>query len=325
MLATVLATDTECINLIFQIDNPLFAGFVDTACEPEVLADGCAWAEGPVWLQDRLYFNDIPNKRMLSWHAKKGVQIVLANSEYSNGNTIGLDGRMVSCEHGGRRVIVRNNPEDISTVSVIADQYNAQPLNSPNDVVVKSDGSVWFTDPSYGIDSNIEGYQTKSAIGSNNVYRVDLDGTVSCVADDFEKPNGLAFSPDESLLYVADSGAARGAGFDGLDYSLPHHLRVFKVVGNELRDSRVFTTIDIGVPDGLRVDADGYLWCSAGDGIRCLSPTGELIGKILTSHPVANCCFGGEAGTDLFITASDCVYRVRTSRRGAESLRHTLA
>lgn len=307
--------------LSFQIDHPLFADFVDTANEPELLADGCVWTEGPVWLQDRLYFNDIPNKRMLSWSATQGVEIVLANSEFGNGNTAGLDGRMVSCEHGGRRVIVRNDPKDLSAASVIADQFKAQPLNSPNDVVVKADGSVWFTDPSYGIDSNIEGYQSPSSIGSNNVYRVDLDGSVSCAADDFVKPNGLAFSPDEKLLYVADSGAARGAGFDELDYSLPHHLRVFDVVNNELSSGRVFTTIDIGVPDGLRVDTQGYVWCSAGDGIRCLSPTGELIGKILMPNAVANCCFGGETGTDLFITASACVYRVRTSRRGAESLR----
>jgi len=307
--------------LSFQIDHPLFADFVDTTTKPELLADGCVWTEGPVWLADRLYFNDIPNKRMLSWSATDGVQIALANSEFSNGNTVGLDGRMVSCEHGGRRVIVRNKPEDLNSASVIADQYNSLALNSPNDVVVKSDGSVWFTDPSYGIDSNVEGYQSPSAIGSNNVYRVDLDGSVNCVADDFEKPNGLAFSPDESLLYIADSGAARGAGFDELDYSLPHHVRVFDVIDNELLSGRLLATIEIGVPDGLRVDTDGYLWCSAGDGIRCLSPTGELLGKILTPNAVANCCFGGESGTDLFITASDCVYRVRTSRRGAESLR----
>lgn len=308
----------------FQIDNPLFADFVDTAHEPELLADGCIWTEGPVWLQDRLYFNDIPNKRMLSWHAKEGVQVALANSEFANGNTIGLDGRMVSCEHGGRRVVVRDIPEDLSTASVIADQFNALPLNSPNDVVVKSDGSIWFTDPSYGIDSNVEGYQAKSAIGSNNVYRVDLDGTVHCVADDFVKPNGLAFSPDESKLYIADSGAARGAGFNELDYNLPHHLREFDVVDNELINGRVLTTIDAGVPDGLRVDIHGYLWCSAADGIRCLSATGELIGKILLPKAVSNCCFGGEAGSDLFIAASDCVYRVRTSRLGAESLRPSL-
>ena len=307
----------------FEIANPVFEEFVDTTTTPELIAGGCVWSEGPVWLNDQLYFNDIPNKRMLSWNAQDGVRVVLSNSEFANGNTTDLSGRMVSCEHGGRRVIVRDNPEDLDSVSVVADRYNGMQLNSPNDVVVKADGSIWFTDPSYGIDSNVEGYQAKSAIGSNNVYRVDSSGNVSCVVDDFVKPNGLAFSPDERLLYIADSGAARGAGFPEMDYNLPHHLRVFDVVNNELCNGRVLTTVDKGVPDGLRIDTEGYIWCSAADGVRCLSADGELIGKIRTPNAVANCCFGGESGTDLFITASDCVFRVSTSRLGAESLRQT--
>ncbi len=304
----------------FQIDNDLFAQFVDTSVEPEVLADGCIWCEGPVWIGERLYFNDIPNKRMLSWHPVNGVELVLDNNEFANGNTRGLDGRMVSCEHGGRRVIARNNPGDLNDVQVIADQYQGMRLNSPNDVVIKSDGTVWFTDPSYGIDSNAQGYQAISEIGSNNVYRVDENGSVNCVVDDFEKPNGLAFSPDESLLYIADSGAIGGSEFSVVDHRLPHHIRVFNVIDNTLENSRVFVEIDAGVPDGFRVDSEGYLWCSAADGIRCLSPEGELIGKILLPAPVANCCFGGESGTDLFITASDRVYRVRTNRIDAQSM-----
>jgi len=242
---------------------------------------------------------------MLSWHPSNGVSVVLSNSEFGNGNTLGLDGRMVSCEHGGRRVIVRNNPSDLHDVVVIADQFDGMTLNSPNDVVVKSDGSVWFTDPTYGIDSNVEGYAAPSAIGSNNVYRVDPDGSLVCVVDDFVKPNGLAFSPDEKRLYIADSGAIRGAAFPEVDHSLPHHIRVFDVEKNRLLNSRVLVEIDAGVPDGFRVDTEGFLWCSAADGIRCLSDTGELIGKVLLPGAVANCCFGGESGTDLFITASD--------------------
>lgn len=304
----------------FQIHNKVFSTFVDTSIEPQVIADGCIWTEGPVWLKDRLYFNDIPNKRMLSWHPVDGVDIVLANSEFGNGNTLGLDGRMVSCEHGGRRVIVRNNPADLNDVVVIADQFEGQPLNSPNDVVVKSDGSIWFTDPTYGIDSDVEGYAAKSAIGSNNVYRVDPDGSLTCVVDDFVKPNGLAFSPDEKHLYIADSGAARGAKFPEADHSLPHHLRVFDVANGRLMNSRVFAEIDAGVPDGFRIDTEGFIWCSAADGLRCFSADAELIGKIALPEPVANCCFGGESGTDLFITASERVYRVRTSRRCAQSM-----
>jgi len=224
--------------------------------------------------------------------------------------------------NSGRRVIVRNNPADLNDVVVVADQFEGKPLNSPNDVVVKSDGSIWFTDPTYGIDSNIEGYAAESAIGSNNVYRVDPDGSVSCVVDDFVKPNGLAFSPDEKRLYIADSGAIRGAKYPETDHSLPHHLRVFDVENNRLFNSRVLTEIDEGVPDGFRIDTEGFLWCSAADGVRCLSADGELIGKITLPAAVANCCFGGESGTDLFITASDRVYRVQTTRRGAESLRN---
>lgn len=306
----------------FQIQNALFTEFVDTLIEPEVIANGCIWAEGPVWLKDRLYFNDIPNKRMLSWHPTHGVEVVLPNSEFGNGNTVGLDGRMVSCEHGGRRVIARNNPADLQDVVVIADQFEGKPLNSPNDVVVKSDGSIWFTDPTYGIDSDCEGYANDSAIGSNNVYRVDPDGTITCVVDDFVKPNGLAFSPDEKRLYIADSGAIRGADFPEPDHSLPHHVRVFDVEDNCLSNSRVLIEIDAGVPDGFRVDTEGYLWCSAADGVRCLSADGTLMGKIMLPAAVANCCFGGESGTDLFVTASDRVYRVSTTRRGAESLKH---
>jgi len=211
---------------------------------------------------------------------------------------------------------------DLNDVVVLADQFEGQRLNSPNDVVVKSDGSVWFTDPTYGIDSNSEGYAAQSAIGSNNVYRIDPDGAVVCVVDDFVKPNGLAFSPDEKRLYVADSGAIRGAAFPDADHTLPHHIRVFDVENNRLTNSRVLAEIDVGVPDGFRVDTEGFLWCSAADGVRCLSASGELIGKITLPAPVANCCFGGDTGTDLFITASDRVYRVRTSRCGAESLRH---
>jgi len=258
---------------------------------------------------------------MLSWHPVNGVELALANSEFSNGNTLGLDGRMVSCEHGGRRVIVRNEPDNLQSVEVIADRFNGLRLNSPNDVVVKSDGSVWFTDPTYGIDSDAEGYAAPSEIGSNNVYRVAADGQISCVANDFVKPNGLAFSPNEKQLFVADSGAIRGASNPEIDLSLPHHVRVFDVENDGLTNGRVFTEIDVGVPDGLRIDSEGYMWCSAGDGIRCLSPDGEQIGKIALPVPVANCCFGGSTGTDLFITASDSVYRVRTTRQDATKLR----
>lgn len=311
--------------MTYQIDQSQFTEFVDTHTPPELLADGFVWTEGPVWLNHRLYFNDIPSKRMYSWQPDRGVEVVLANSEFANGNTVDLDGFMVSCEHGGRRVVLRDNPDDLRAVTVLADHYESKRLNSPNDVVVKSDGSVWFTDPTYGIDSNEEGYSAPSEIGSNNVYRIDTDGSVSVVVDDFDKPNGLAFSPDESLLYISDSGAIRGASLPGFDGSRPHHIRVFKVSNKQLLAGRVFADIDAGVPDGFRVDTQGYLWCSAGDGVHCLSPDGKLVGKIMLPHAVSNCCFGGAMGTDLFITASDQVYRVSTTRQCAASSRQVQA
>ena len=258
---------------------------------------------------------------MYFWNEVSGISIALENSEFANGNTTDMQGRMVSCEHGGRRVIRRFDPCDAQAVEVIAMGYNGKRLNSPNDVVVKSDGTIWFTDPPYGINFNVEGYPAESEIAGNYVFRVDTDGTVTAVATDFDKPNGLTFSVDESKLYIADSGAIRGASFPGFDYALPHHIRVFDVIDNQLFNSRVLAVIEPGVPDGFRVDIEDRIWTSALDGIRCLTPSGELIGKILLPETTSNCCFGGASGTDLFTTSSNHVYRITTTTRGAESLR----
>ncbi|MEM1427822.1 MAG: SMP-30/gluconolactonase/LRE family protein [Pseudomonadota bacterium] len=304
--------------------DPRFEGFVDTARPPEVIADGCTWTEGPVWLDGGLYFNDIPNKRMLRWTEGDGASVALPNSEFANGNTLDLSGRMVSCEHGGRRVIRRQDPHDANAVEVIADRFEGKRLNSPNDVVVRSDGTVWFTDPPYGINSDIEGYAAESEIGGCYVFRVGTDGRLDAVATDFDKPNGLAFSPDESRLYIADSGAIRGASFPGIDYDRPHHIRVFDVAGTTLTNGRVFAVVAPGVPDGFRVDTEGYVWTSALDGIHCLSPEGALIGKITLPQQTSNIAFGGPEGRTLFITSSDKVYRVESTRRdAAHALRET--
>ncbi len=299
--------------------DPRFETFVDTATPPEPIADGCIWTEGPIWMDGRLFFNDIPNKRMLVWSEAGGVETALANSEFANGNTSDLRGRMISCEHGGRRVVRRPDPMD-PAVEVVADRYQGKRLNSPNDVVVRSDGSVWFTDPPYGINSDVEGYPADSEIGGCYVFCMLPDGTLRAVAQDFDKPNGLAFSPDERRLYVADSGAIRGASFPGSDYDLPHHIRVFDVDGTTLSNARVFAVIAPGVPDGFRVDHEGYLWTSALDGIHCLSPEGMLIGKIWLPAQTSNICFGGAEGQTLFITASDKVYRVASTRRDAAAV-----
>ena len=297
--------------------DPCFHDFVDTQREPEQIAGGCVWTEGPVWLDDGLYFNDIPNKRMMRWTEKTGAVVALQNSEFANGNTLDCYGRMVSCEHGGRRVIRRLDPCDADAVEIIADNFNGSRLNSPNDVIMRSDGSVWFTDPPYGINSDVEGYPAESEISGCYVFCAAPDGTLHAVATDFDKPNGLAFSADEKRLYVADSGAIRGASFPGIDYDLPHHIRVFDVDGMTLSNDRVFAVVAPGVPDGFRVDHDGYIWTSALDGIHCLSPEGGLIGKIRLPQQTSNICFGGPTGQTMFITSSDKVYRVQSSRRDA--------
>jgi gluconolactonase len=304
----------------YVVVDPIFEDFIDMSNAPEVIADGCVWTEGPVWFDDALYFNDIPNKRMMRWDEHKGVSVALKNSEFANGNSLDLDGNIVSCEHGGRRVVRRNNSDDLSSASIIAEAYGEKKLNSPNDLVVKSDGSVWFTDPPYGINSDIEGYPAESEIGGCFVFCVMPDGRCHAVATDFEKPNGLAFSNDESKLYVADSGAIKGASFPGIDYDLPHHIRVFDVDKHRLKNDRVFAVIAPGVPDGLRVDHDGYIWTSALDGIHCLSQEGALIGKIMLPSQTSNICFGGADGTTMFITSSDKVYKVLSTRRDAAQI-----
>ena len=304
----------------YETVDPRFEAFIDTAVLPEVIGAGFTWTEGPVWLNDGLYFNDIPNKRMLRWTEAGGVSVALENSEFANGNTLDLAGRMVSCEHGGRRVVRRAVPEDLASAETLASHFAGKRLNSPNDVVVRSDGSIWFTDPPYGINSDIEGYAADSEQDGCFVFCILPDGSLHAVATDFDKPNGLAFSPDEKRLYIADSGAIKGASFPGIDYDLPHHIRVFDVDGTMLSGGDVFADIHPGVPDGLRVDHEGYVWTSAMDGIRCLDTDGALIGKIVLPAPTSNLCFGGESGTDMFITSSDKVYRVRTTRRDAVSV-----
>lgn len=301
----------------YNIDHPEFNQCVDTTQLPQVIASGLTWTEGPVWWHNALYFNDIPSKRMFRWNEKDGLSVAVEDSDFANGNTLDAIGRMISCEHGGRRVIARTDPSNPQIIEVLATHFDGKRLNSPNDVVVKRDGTIWFTDPPYGINSDIEGYPAESEIGSNNVYRLDPNGALICLVSDFDKPNGLAFSPDESKLYVADSGAIQGASFPGIDYSRPHHIRVFDVSDNTVASGGVFAVIEPGVPDGLRVDVEGRVWTSAADGIYCIRPDGTQIGHIQLPDATANCCFGGEDGSTLFITSSGTVYQVRTNTTGA--------
>lgn len=271
----------------------------------ERLYTGCRWAEGPAYFPAGRYllWSDIPNDRMLRWDEATGqVGVFRHPAGYSNGNSVDRQGRLVTCEHGGRRV---SRTEHNGSISVIADRYQGRRLNSPNDLVVSSDGAVWFSDPTYGIDSDYEGHSAESEIGACYVYRVDPhSGAVQVVADDFVRPNGLAFAPDERRLYIADTGSSHVK--DG-----PRHIRVFDVADDwTLAGGAVFATCTVGAFDGFRIDTAGRIWTSAGDGVHCYDPDGTLIGKIAVPEPVANVVFGGPKRNRLFICATTSIYSI---------------
>ncbi|SIQ35589.1 gluconolactonase [Rhizobium sp. RU35A] len=296
---------------VFQIHDPRFQQMIIPSAALEELYSGCRWAEGPVWFSDHnlLIFSDIPNQRMLRYVPGQGVSVFREPSNFVNGNTRDREGRLVSCEHGGRRV---TRTEVDGRITVLADRFEGRRLNSPNDVVVKSDGTVWFTDPTYGIRSNYEGFQAEPEQASRNVFRLDpATGTLTSVIDDFGQPNGLAFSPDETKLYVADSAISH-------DPSAEPIIRVFDVVdGAKLANGRIFCRLDAGLPDGFRLDTRGNVWTSAGDGVHCFAPDGTLLGKILVPQTVANLTFGGPRRNRLFITATRSLYAVYVDAEGA--------
>jgi gluconolactonase len=294
----------------YEVLDPAFARFVLGNAPVKKLATGFDWAEGPVWFGDAncLLFSDIPNNCILRWTPEIGVSAFRAPSNYSNGHTRDLQGRLISCEHGTRRV---TRTEHDGSITVIADLFNGKPLNSPNDVVVKSDGSIWFSDPHYGIVSNYEGF----AAPQENpcvVYRANPGtGRLEVVVADMNCPNGLAFSPDERRLYVADTGRMFSDDVQS--------IRVYDCAEDgTLSNGRHFHTISPGCADGIRMDSEGNLWSSAGDGVHCISPEGRLMGKILVPELVSNLCFGGRAKQELFITATTSIYRLTLNRTGAQ-------
>lgn len=298
----------------FEILDDRFRLCIRTSARLERLAGDCRWAEGPVYSPAGRYlvWSDIPNDRMLRWDETTGaVGVFRQPAGYANGNTMDRLGRMVSCEHGGRR-ITRTEPD--GAVTVLADRYQNKRFNSPNDVVVRSDQSIWFTDPSYGIDSDYEGDRAESEIGGCHVYRIDpVSGACAIVADDFVRPNGLAFSPDERVLYVADSGGTSVK--DG-----PRHIRRFRVdEHSQLTGGEVFATCTAGFFDGLRLDESGRIWTSANDGVHCYEPDGALIGKVLVPERVANVVFGGPRRNRLFIAATSSIYALLLPVRGAKT------
>jgi gluconolactonase len=282
-------------------DEAGFKKIVPAGAKLERLATGMKFTEGPVWLAESggcLVFSDIPSDELKKWTAKDGLTVFRKPSFNANGNTVNRAGRLITCEHSGRRVSLLNRKGVLRT---LVDRYDGRKFNSPNDVVVKSDGTVWFTDPPYGLPKG----EAKEQEG-NYVYRFEpKTKTITIVVKDFDMPNGLCFSPDETKLYIADSGK-------------PHHLRVFEVKADgTLAGGEVFCQIDKGVPDGIRCDAQGRIFSSAGDGVHIFAADGKLIGKILVPETPANLCFGGADGQTLFITAQTSLYSIPLLVKGA--------
>lgn len=285
--------------------------FLDGA-ELSQLYTGATWTEGPVYFPetDTLVFSDIPNHRLLQCYADGTVDVIESDSNYTNGNTRTSDGRRVACQHLTNSVV---RFETDGTQTVLASHYDGKRLNSPNDVVVSKDGAVWFTDPTYGILSDHEGRARPSEQDGCFVFRIDpASGDCEMVCDTLKMPNGLAFSTNESILYIADSSKSHFA--DG-----HQHVLAFDVVdGRRLEKQRVFHEIQHRVPDGMRVDEYDNLWCSSGRGVEVIMPDGTHIGHIAVPEPTANLTFGGPDGRRLFITATTSLYAIDVAVRGAE-------
>ena len=293
------------IRTSFEILDERFRNIGDEWVER--LHTGSRWTEGPAYFAAGRYlvWSDIPNDRMLRWDEVTGsVGVFRSPAGHTNGHIVDRAGRLVSCEHGNRRV---SRTEHDGSITVIADRYDGKRLNSPNDLVENSDGSIWFTDPSYGIDSDYEGHKAESEIGGCHVYRADpATGEVRIVADDFVRPNGLAFTADERRLYIVDTRQT------------PSHIRVFDVTDDgALKGGDIYTTCDYGVFDGIRLDDEDRVWAAAGDGVHVFDTDGRLIAKLRLPEVVSNLTFGGAKRNHLFITASSSVYAIRVGASGA--------
>jgi gluconolactonase len=297
-----------------QVLDPSFAKYRLLLASVERLATGMRWCEGPVYFGDGRYllFSDIPNNRIMRWDEETGnVTVFRRPSNNANGNTRDRQGRLVTCEHDARRV---TRTEYDGAITVLIDKFDGKPLNSPNDVVVKSDDSIWFTDPPFGILGNYEGHVATQELPTN-VYRLDPEsGRATVVAGDIKGPNGLAFSPDERKMYIVASRAT------------PREIHAYDVVddGTRLANGRVLITAEEGgTPDGFRVDIDGNLWCGWGmgnpeqDGVKIFDPSGKPIGFIALPERCANVCFGGPKRNRLFMAASHSVYSLYVNTQGA--------
>ncbi|MDP4026437.1 SMP-30/gluconolactonase/LRE family protein [Methylobacterium sp. NEAU 140] len=296
----------------YDIIDPRFGALVIGHAKLERLWTGSRWAEGPVYVPaaKALVWSDIPNDRLLRCDETDGsVSVFEHPCGYQNGHTLDAQGRVIACEHGGRRI---SRLEHDGRWIGLVDRVDGRRFNSPNDVVVKSDGTIWFSDPTYGIDSDYEGHAAPSEIGASHVYRFDPDsGSVAAVVTDMVRPNGLAFSPDERILYVAETGATHVPG-------LPAVIRAYAVArtGATAADGRVFATSPAGLFDGFRVDRSGNIWASTADAVAVFAPDGTLIGRIPVPEIVSNLTFGGPKRNRLYITAQTSLYAIFVNARG---------
>jgi gluconolactonase len=293
-------------------------GFVSSLIAPDAVLErlytGAVWSEGPVWLPESqsLRWSDIPNDRILEYDSRTGdTRVHRHGVEFTNGRTLDLDGRVVQCCHGRRSV----EREVDGVVETLVDRFDGRRLNSPNDVVVASDGAIWFTDPPYGILSNVEGHQAEPEYDGCFVFRFEeTTGELTPVITDMVHPNGLAFSPEERVLYVSDTGQL-------VDSTEPGRIRAYDVIDGRCENPRVFAEVRPGVSDGFRVDVEGRVWTSSEDSVQVFSPDGDLLERIPVPEKVGNLCFGGGGdasdGNDLYIVASTSLYRIRTTTRQA--------
>jgi gluconolactonase len=276
------------------------------------LATGATWSEGPVYISedDSLIWSDIPGNRLLRWSVQDGLSEYLKPAHFHNGHYRDPQGRILACSHGERAI---KRLELNGSWSTVVSHYQGKRFNSPNDIVVKSDGTLWFTDPDYGLIQPNEGYGGSREQAGCYVYRYDpVSGETTAVVTDMRRPNGLAFSPDEQLLYVGDTSASHDA--DGF-----HHLRVYNIAqGKQAVNGRLFTVIEPGLPDGFRVDVNGYLYISSEDSVQVYTPAAEQLGKILVPERVGNLTFGGPDKNRLFIAASASLYSIDLNTTGVQ-------
>jgi gluconolactonase len=294
---------------------------LEAGAELEQVATGSIWAEGPVWIPAgrTVRYSDIPNNRILQFSEETGeLSVYQEDVEFTNGRTLDLDGSVVQCSHG-RRAVERDRD---GTVETVVDRWAAARLNSPNDVVVKSDGTIWFTDPSYGIQKPTEGHPGELEYSDHYVFRFDpRNGSIRPVVIDVEMPNGLAFSPDESLLYVADSGLAPPSGHRDPARPGGHSIHVYDVFDGRLcKNGREFVEVEPGLPDGFRVDEHGNVWTSSYDSVQVFDPSGKPVERVPVPEKISNVCFGGDDGRTLYVTASSSLYRIRTTVRDAAAV-----